>query len=119
MTRSLGEAATDDVQQFARNRLLAPLVVFEGELFEQFVGIVAGQLHRHGAGGVFGGATVHQHSVDLEQQDLRQKGFEHFFLAGLDDEVFFVPEGRAFRQGQREIGLADRRLGGVGLVVIV
>ena len=46
------DCTSDDVEKFARDGLLAALVVLQVELTKQFVGVVGCSLHGHHAGGM-------------------------------------------------------------------
>ena len=55
-----------NIQQFIGDGLLATLVVLMRQCLQQFVGIVAGDLHSDHAGGMFSGRGIKQCRIERE-----------------------------------------------------
>ena len=79
--------AADEVEDFGGDFLLTALVVLEGELVEEFLGVVGGNLHGYGTGSMFGSIGVEQNRVYLQQQHLGQQGLQNLDARRLKDAV--------------------------------
>ena len=77
------DTATNDVEQLARDGLLATLVVLQIELAQNLVGIVRSGLHGNHTCGVIAGDTVKQcrvhHQVLVLRDELREHGVHVLF----------------------------------------
>ena len=87
------DTATNDVEQLARDGLLATLVVLQIELAQNLVGIVRSGLHGNHTCGVFAGDAVEQCRVHHQVQVLRDELREHGVHVRFYEEVVVQRNG--------------------------
>ena len=78
------EGGSDDIEEFGGDGCLTSLVVLEGEVVEQLVGIVGGCLHGDDAGRVFSGKAVEDCGKELEGYAFGQQRLKELTARGLD-----------------------------------
>ena len=80
-------AASDYVEQFVCDGLLATFIVFESKFRNQICGIVGSDLHCKHAGGMFGCYRIKERCEEPYLNNLWNKCRQKFIARGFDDKT--------------------------------